>query len=291
MRARIPRVTAIAAALAILGAAPGARADEKQACIDASEAAQQLRSDGKLTEARARLLACARPECPGLVRQDCSQWLTEVLAALPSVVLGARDAQGRDRFDVRVSIDGAPYAQRLDGKPIVIDPGRHVFRYEAGSQDASPPVELDVLVREGEKNRELTATFPANAPPSPPTAPSTVAPGSEGPPGPAARVTPPLVWLFGGMAAAALGTSLAFLVAQDVEYDRLRARCGGHCTPDQVSPVSTERTVAAWTAVGGGVSLAIGAVLWFVRSDRAAPAAFEVVPSPHGAIGSFEGRF
>ena len=292
MRARRLRVIAIAiaaAALALLGAAPGARADEKQACIDASEAAQQLRVDGKLTAARAALLECARPECPGLVRQDCSQWLTEVLAALPSVVLGARDARGRNRFDVRVSVDGAPSTQRLDGKPMVINPGRHVFRYVADSPSASPPVDVDVLVREGEKNREITATFPASSPSAP--TPATVVPDGAAPSRPAAGGPSPLVWLFGGMAAASLGTSLAFLVAQQVEYDRLRARCGGHCTPDQVSPVSTERTVAAWTAVGGGVSLGIGALLWFIRSEPVAPVAFDVVPSSRGAIGSFGGRF
>src|SRR5271156_3625369 len=81
--------------LAILGSIVAvtpspARADEKAACIAASEDAQQLKLDGKLTLARARLLGCARAECPAIVRQDCAQWIAEVDAALPTVVLGAR---------------------------------------------------------------------------------------------------------------------------------------------------------------------------------------------------------
>src|SRR5271163_1557459 len=75
---------------------------EKKACIAASEDAQQLKLDGKLTQARQRLFACARAECPAVVRQDCAQWIAQVNAELPTVVLGARDAEGRDLIEARV---------------------------------------------------------------------------------------------------------------------------------------------------------------------------------------------
>jgi len=287
---RPPRWCATAAALAAfgLGDAGEARADEKQACIDATEAAQQLRIDGKLTAARERLLACARPECPLIVRQDCSQWLSEVVAALPTVVLGARDAQGHDLFDVRVSVDGAPLVDRLDGRPLVVDPGRHVFRFERA---AAPALELAVLVRAGEQNREVTVAFSAPVA-SVPFAPTAAPP----PPGAEVRASSggasPLVWVLGGTAVAALGTSLGFLIGQDVEYNHLASICGGHCTPDQISPVSTERTVAAWTAVAGGVSLAAAvSVFLLARPGTNAPVSVDLAPGPHGVLGSIAGRF
>src|SRR5688572_22684557 len=83
-----------------------ASADEKQQCIAASEKAQQLKNAGKLSEARDQLAVCGRPECPKLVEKDCNEWMREVLAILPSVVVGAKDKKGRDIVEARVSIDG-----------------------------------------------------------------------------------------------------------------------------------------------------------------------------------------
>jgi hypothetical protein len=283
----------LALAASMLAPAQDAGADDKQTCLDATDAAQQLRIDGKLTAARERLLVCARPECPLIVRQDCSQWLLEVVAALPTVVLGARDAQGRDLFDVKVTVDGTPVVERLDGRPFAIDPGRHVFRFERAGRPAPSVVELPVLVRQGEQNREITAAFattaapPATAVPSMTAVPTTPAEGTARP----SSGTSPLVWVLGGTGIAALGTSLAFLIAQDVEYNHLAATCGGHCTPAQVDPVSTERAVAAWTAVGGGVALAAAACIFVLGRPSGNAVSVDVTPGPHGAVGAIVGRF
>ena len=154
------------ACLALLAAhlvglsSPGrAQADEKQACLAASDKGQQLKLDGKLRAAKEQLILCARSECPALVRQDCAQWTSEVMAALPSVVIGARDWQGHDVLAVKVVVDGTLLTDTLDGKPLPVDPGVHKFHYEATATGAA--VEDQVLVREGEKNRALTVTFPA----------------------------------------------------------------------------------------------------------------------------------
>src|SRR5262249_42485296 len=124
--------------------------------VSAYEKAQQLRGEAKLRAARDQLLVCSRPECPALVRQDCSQWMGEVQHALPSVVIAARDGTGHDVLAVRVSIDGVVVTETLDGKPIAVDPGPHKFKYETAG---SAPIEEQVLVREGERNRPLTASF------------------------------------------------------------------------------------------------------------------------------------
>jgi hypothetical protein len=248
-------------------------ADAKEACIAASEEAQQLRIDGKPVEARARFLDCVKPECPTLVRQDCTQWTAEVVAAVPSVVLGARDPQGRDVIDVQASMDGVLVARRLDGRSLDVDPGVHVFRFES-TVTREVSADLRVLVRAGEKNRVITVTLGVPAP----------AAGAASPPpsasGPSAGA-PALAWVFGGIALAALGTALAFDVAQAVEYSHLDATCGGHCTAGEVSPVTTERWVAGIAAGVGALSL--GTSVYFFLARPSSPGA--------ATMGGVVGRF
>jgi hypothetical protein len=289
LRARAPVV--LAAAIAFAPAV--ARADDKQACIAASEDAQQLRIDGKLLAARRRLLDCARTECPAIVRQDCTQWMADVVAATPSVVLGARDAQGRDVLAVRASMDGAPLTDRLDGRPMPVDPGVHLFRFESTS---APGVTADVqvLVRAGEKNREVTVTLLAPPPPAPPAAaaaPAAPVAHDERRPG-----APALAWVFGGVAVAALGTALAFDVAQALDYNQLSSTCAGHCSPDQVGHVATERWIAGVTAGVGAVSLGLAAYFFFSRPSATSSVAStrlgaDVVALPGGAMGAIVGHF
>ena len=284
---------ALALAVAATWLAPAvARADEKQACIAASEDAQQLRIDGKLLAARKRLLECARPECPAIVRQDCAQWMADVVASTPSVVLGARDAQGRDVLAVRATMDGAPLADRLDGRPVPVDPGVHLFRFESTS---APGVTADVqvLVRSGERNREVTVTLLAPGGAAAPTA----APAPEQAGGDAGGSgVPALAWVFGGVAVAALGTALAFDVAQALDYDHLSSTCAGHCPSDQVDHVGTERWIAGAAAGVGALSLAAAAYVFFTRPSPARPpgaASFgiDIAPVPRGAVGALVGRF
>jgi hypothetical protein len=154
-------VAAAAALVAVAVAAPRARADEKEACVAASDQAQTLRDEGKYRAARLQLLACSRDACPGLVRHDCEKWLSDLDANQPTVVLGARDPKGTDAPSTRVLLDGAVLTSHLDGKPIAVDPGEHTFRYEA---TGAAPVEQHAVIRVGEKNRMLTAVVMPLAP-------------------------------------------------------------------------------------------------------------------------------
>jgi hypothetical protein len=279
-----------AVVLSCFGVSSRARADEKQACITAFEDAQQLRIDGKLLAARTRLLECARPECPALVRQDCTQWMADVVAATPTVVLGARDRQGQDVIDVKAEMDGAPVAARLDGRPIPVDPGVHVFRFES-TVAAGMSAQAQVLVRAGEKNREITVTFGGPASTS-----TSKTPEAARPEGQDRANVPALSWVFGGVALASLGTALAFDVAQAVDYDHLSSTCAGHCSPGDVDHVATERWIAGITAGVGAVSLAVAAYFFFARpsntgSAGAAPVALDFAPLPRGGMGAIVGRF
>src|SRR5215467_3666364 len=126
------------------------RADTIDDCIHASSAGQEAKKSGKLAEAARELALCSQASCPAPVRRDCARWVEEVELATPTVVFAATDAQGRDRGDVRVFVDGAKVLDRLDGRPLSMDPGSHTVRYE-GSGGAMASQEL--VARVGEKNR------------------------------------------------------------------------------------------------------------------------------------------
>lgn len=48
------------------------------ACVNAADKGQDLRTAGKLDEARAQFLVCAKPACNRVVRADCERWIEEL---------------------------------------------------------------------------------------------------------------------------------------------------------------------------------------------------------------------
>ncbi|MDP8998554.1 MAG: hypothetical protein M3O46_00400, partial [Myxococcota bacterium] len=135
--------------------ARAANESEKEHCISAADQGQQLRDDSKYQLAREAFARCARETCPNVVKQECGQWLHELDEKSPTVVLGAQDRKGSDLADVKVTMDGTPFATTLDGKPLPADPGDHVFRFEA---PGLAPAEEHVAIRAGEKNRVIDVT-------------------------------------------------------------------------------------------------------------------------------------
>src|SRR5687768_18526547 len=135
----------------------GGKSDVKAECAAAYELSQEKRKAGELILAREQLKICIRDACPSFVRNECTEWLGEVEASLPTVVLAASRGD-QDLDDVRVSMDGQPIADALTGAAIPLDPGTHVFRFEL---DGSPPIEQRVVVRVGEKNRRIAVSFDA----------------------------------------------------------------------------------------------------------------------------------
>ena len=197
-----------------VGAARSARADEKQACVAASGKAQQLRSAGKLGEARDQLVICGRPECPKLVQQDCTQWMSEVLGSLPSVVPGAKDKQGprhhRCRPDRRRK---GRHRECSTDKAFPVDPGVHSFVFETKGAARG---EEQVVVKPGEKNRILTVTF---ATPDEPKDKKKDPKGrTDG-----EKPTPPIAaYITGGIGVIALGAALYIDLDANAEARKLR---------------------------------------------------------------------
>ncbi len=246
-------------------AAPAAP-DERALCIENHVNAQVHRRDGKLGAARAALLTCSRSVCPPAIRSDCADWLAEVEKSSPSVVLAARSPRG-DEASGRVLVDGAVVATRLDGQPIEIDPGAHLFRFEVPPYD---PVEQRVVIRTGEKNREVLVTV--GTPQAPPVAlpPSPPPPVEEHRPVPAAAYGLGAGALAGLVVFAGLGGSGLALRSS------LSTSCAPFCSSAQVQPVRT-RFLAADVSLGVAVASAAAAIVVFVRRP-AVPA--EVAPAP-----------
>jgi hypothetical protein len=293
-RVRAAAVSVIAASVAL--SVGSAQADEKQVCALASEDAQQLRTEGRPREARERLLVCVRDVCPQIVRKDCTLWLAEVTAALPSVVVGARDGQGQDVVNVKVTLDGKPFTDRVDGKAIAVNPGVHTFHFE---MEGAPPVDEKVVVREGEKNRELVVTFKTPAPPVV-TAPVPVKPmGPEPVPAESrshSQGPPVLTYVFTGVAAVAAGGYAYFGIKGKNDVYDLRGTCAPGCSQSQKDNASTELLIANISVGVGVAALATAAILWIAQpgapAAKASGAALvDVTVLPGGGIASLAGRF
>jgi hypothetical protein len=275
MTAFVRRLAALAIPLAVIVHARAASADVR-ACVAASDRAQQLRDDGKLKLARQELLVCGSESCPAIVRKDCATWLAAVDASLPSVVLSARDATGRDLTDVRVSLDDGPLVASLDGKAVAIDPGPHVLRFEAPDQK---PVEARFVIREGEQRRAIEVQFPPpEVKPVPLPLPREVPLPREAPAPP--RPVPVASIVLGAIGVAAFASFAGFGIAGKNELANLHATCGvmHDCSNDAVDATRLKLIVADASLATGIVAIATGTVLFFVLRPTSSPAA------PRGAL-------
>jgi hypothetical protein len=142
--------TALTAAQ-LVSATPANAADPTTAdCLAAADRSADLRPAHKLRETRDKLLICSAATCPNDVRDECVRRLTEVNAAMPTIVFETKDSAGNDVAAVKVTMDGQLLATRLEGVALSIDPGEHSFVFDAAGQ---PPVQKSLVIREGEKDR------------------------------------------------------------------------------------------------------------------------------------------
>lgn len=155
-------------------AAPAAGKDPSSSkrCIDSAEEGQRLRANGRLVDAKWELRRCTAAECPAVVRRDCAKWVDELDEAIPTVIVRVVDGRGRDVVEGRLLLDGEPLADRIDGRAMPIDPGKHRFAWTDGKER----IEEEAVIRESERGRTLVlrgASAPAARPPpaEPPSAP------------------------------------------------------------------------------------------------------------------------
>jgi hypothetical protein len=248
-------------------------------CLNAAQSGQTLRDGGMYRRAREAFIVCAGDDCPGEVRKSCAAWLTDLEKITPTVVFVAQ-ANGIDIADVRVSVDGETVAERVEGKPVPLDPGEHRFRFEHAGE---APVERTLVVHAGEKDRPVTVSFGAQ-----PAAPAAPVPGAV-PTTPAAPSRQRLSQL-GFYVVGALGVAsfAAGLVLDSSGFVFLQ-QCGG----DASCTRAHELAEVQWRFVTGDVLLAAGvataAAAWVLRPEpaRAAPArATTIVAVPTPGVGA-----
>lgn len=245
---------------AVASAAPGKGTSAKAVCIAAHEEAQSLRSQKKLHAARAKFVACARAECPIVVRKECVEQLALVEKDAPTVVLEARDDSGMGAADVKVSIDGTSIGDRLTGTAVDVEPGEHLFKFQRADGKS---LEQRVLVVEGDKNRKVVGDFSTLVPK--PIAP----PPGEGAAAPREPKTiPTLAYVAGGVGVLGIGSFAFFaLTGKSAEKD-LASSCGPSCKDDDLSSVKRDYLIADISLVIGVAALAAAVVLaWPALTD------------------------
>jgi hypothetical protein len=253
--ARVSRRIAVAVVVVSTSASPAA-ADDKQECLDAHAQAQLLRRAGRFSSARARLATCSVAKCPPLVANDCTGWLAELDAEQPTVILAAHDEAGRDVGVLRVTLDGRPLASALDGRPIEVDPGRHVFR---GEYSGGRSAEVSVVVRATEKDRVIRLDLPPAPPPPPPAAGGQTSQEAKG-------GWPPLVYVLGGVGVAALGSFGFFAIHGRSDESHLSSTCRPNCAEADLASVRRSYVVADISL--GVAVVALGAATWVLLSGR-----------------------
>ena len=160
------RVIGPAVVLALVCVVTDARADDptKEQCFSANETAQSLRQAGKFEPARTQLLICIAKSCSVAVRDDCNERLNDLVKATPTIVFTAKGAGDADLLAVKVTMDGAPLADSLDGTALTVEPGEHTFEF---TTDGYAAVSKKLVVREGVKGRQETIAFGSSAIPVP----------------------------------------------------------------------------------------------------------------------------
>lgn len=239
------------------GIAQAGPAEDREHCASAAEQAQQLRDEGKYRRAREQMLVCARDVCPAHIKADCGRWLTDLEPIAPTVVFGARDAKGADVLDVKVSMDGQPIQERLDGKPVLVDSGEHTFKFEA--KDGSVKEER-VLLRAAEKARPIIVTFGSAAAPLAQPGPTAPAQDDRS----QSWIVPTAI--VGGIGVLALGSFAVFGLSGRGDVDDLEdSGCRPNCNKDDVDSARTKLIIADVSLGVGVVALGVAAYMFFTR--------------------------
>jgi hypothetical protein len=131
---------------------------DKLACIAADTDGQALRMNGALRAARRRFTACSVDSCPKMVRDDCLERIRELTKTQPWVIFDATNGRGGVLHEVKVFMDNGLLTERLDGRPIGVEPGEHTFTFRALGRFGG---ELKLTLREGawEQHPVVLKTF------------------------------------------------------------------------------------------------------------------------------------
>lgn len=246
--------------LALLFATTLAHADDDDArkarCGAGYEGGQRQRSDGKLLAARDAFRTCSR-DCSASLAKQCVEWLDEVEREIPTIVLSV---EGDDRTDVRVTLDGAPLRDSLDGRPVEVDPGPHVVRFV--SADGKTSSEKKVVIRSAERLQAVSL----------PLASVRLDPRSTSKDLGTGGAHRPFPW-YSGVAAGlfvagvAVGTGL-WISGRVMESNLSKEGCAPFCDPARVDPIDARYQIGAIAFGVAAVSLVVTLITYALRPTR-----------------------
>jgi len=261
---RLLYVAIVGGALALAGSAEAA---DTAVCAESYENAQTLMRPGqaKLLVARETLRTCMRSGCKDWMVADCSRWLGEVDARIPTVVFSARNTAGRDLPDVTVARAGGELlTSRMDGRAIEIEPGVQTFVFTTADGKVK---EKEALVREGDKAQNIAVVFDA-----PPEELQATGGGFRADAPSAERRTGAMTYAgYATAAAGAIGLTVGTVFGVTAIAKKNAANCDASGLCDDGGPLDEARSSARIATVGfvaGGVLLA-GGITMVVLGARA----------------------
>jgi hypothetical protein len=293
MPSRLLYGVALSAACALVSGRASA-APDVPACVAAFEEAQALNNAGKYLEAAERGRVCTDASCGEVVTPVCTKLYEAIMNATPTLVPAARDADQNDLADVRLFVDGKLVREKLDGSPLSLDPGTHVFRFEARGL---PAVERSQIVRPGEKLRVVSVTLVDPRKPPPPAPASSHGPVEPAPTAPkppsvfVSRSAAAATGVLAGVGALALAGFGLLRWSGMTDFNNLVTTCKPDCTANSVDSVR-EKLIISDVALGVGVAAA-GTALGLLGARFAAGSSTEirVVPQSTGGAAQLAIRF
>ncbi len=263
-------VSCLLLALRMATARPAAA--DASTCISAHATAQRESNAGHLRLASRLFTACGSDEsCPDPLRKECAEFLQSVTRALPSVIFSVVDERGGDVSDVKVFGGDELLVDGLDGRALAIDPGKYSLRFLLPNGQR---LGLDVLVREGEKDRLIQVKGERPASGGERASSEARALGKRAPD--AHQGAAP--WIAAATAGAAVGTGLTLGLLGTSKKNDLEA-CKPDCPSSKQSTYDGAKTLFLGADAAFGVALvAAGVATWLF----VAPAADSRSPSRSG---------
>jgi len=256
---------------------PAASESDTDMCIQSHTQSQELRHQGKLLESRSELVSCSAAACPPAIRRDCARWVEEVQAQIPSVAFRA-SLGGEERADVQVYVDGKLTLERLEGKPLELDPGAYQLRFVLPGP--IEPVSQELVMTQGDQLRVVAVEFSA--------------PVVHGPRGNEAhtvtqRPTPIATYIFAGVGTAAAISGVAWGLSTLTGEHELEASCAPKC-PEKTIDIVRQRALLADVSWGlSAASFATAAAFYFLRPEVSpGDTTIDVALLQGGAIGAVQ---
>jgi hypothetical protein len=249
------RAIVVAALAAGAFTSAGVRADDrptKAECVETHRLAQEARRSGTLSQARKSSVRCARNPCPIALQMDCMRWIVDVDKRMPTILVVARDSNGKDVSEGRIVVDGTTVATRIDGRPLELDPGEH--RIEVTGEGLAPLTQV-IVAREEEKEREVVFAYPPR-----------VTKHAEG----ETLAERPLPWTFwpaAGLSVVALGT-FGYFEASGLSIRGDLDACKPNCSQDRMDHATTSFLIADVSLGIGLVAAGVAAFLYLTRSPH-----------------------